>query len=64
MKNRLIVIGWLGIKTCYLNVDREEAIRRWCKQEGISVINEFEHRLLQQFEFDDEFGAYDAWDLP
>jgi hypothetical protein len=29
MKNRLVVIGFLSSYRCYLNVPREEAIRRY-----------------------------------
>lgn len=32
--NKLIAIGWRGVKTCYLNVTREEAIRRYTESDG------------------------------
>ncbi len=62
MKNRLISIGWMGVKQCYLNVPREEAIRRYladCPNEGPEVVAE---GYIEEFEFDDEFGAYAVWD--
>ena len=33
-KNRLVIIGWMGTKRAYLNVERDEAIRRYCESEG------------------------------
>lgn len=62
MKNKLIVIGYLGIKKAYLNISREDAIKRYTDQEGLDM--EYESRLIdevQEFEFNDEFGVYDAW---
>ena len=53
--NRLVVIGIIGLKRCYLNVSREDAVRRYEAAEGQKA----EH--VQEFEFTDEFGAYDAW---
>lgn len=56
--NRLVVIGFLGGKCCYLNVSKAEAIRRYEKSEEYIVggggVN------VEEFEFDDEFWAYDA----
>jgi hypothetical protein len=65
MKNKLISIGWLGIKRCYLNVSREEAIRRFVRDEcdGNPEITDetlTKDRLIEEFEFDDEFYAYDV----
>jgi hypothetical protein len=66
MKNKLIVIGWMGVKTAYLNVPKEEAINRYMKsnfgtprsanQEDLADFD-----FVQEFEFEDEFGTYDAW---
>lgn len=69
MKNKLITIGWTGTKRCYLNVPREEAVRRFVKSEmyGYETTEEIAlttaESLVEEFEFDDEFGAYDAWKI-
>ncbi|RUX60132.1 hypothetical protein [Mesorhizobium sp. M7A.F.Ca.CA.002.12.1.1] len=62
--NKLVVIGWLGIKTCYLNLSREDAIKRYKQDNPDSLFEEEALKrpdLIQEFEFEDEFGAYDAW---
>ena len=56
--NHLIVIGYIGTKRCYLNMSLEEARARYVKTEG----EEPEPRLIDEFDFEDEFGAYDAWE--
>jgi len=63
--NKLIVIGWLGTRTVYLNVTREEAIRRYATDEMIPDLKKAaayieENKLLEEFEFVDEFWAYDV----
>lgn len=67
-KNRLVVIGWLGVKRCYLNMTTEEAVERHLAYEarsGYDSIEELRERfdpsLVTEFEFDDQFGAYDAY---
>ena len=62
MKNRLISIGWLGLKKCYLNVDTDDAIERYCKSENMTR-EDFESEDIQidEFDFDDEFDAYSVW---
>lgn len=63
MKNRMISIGWLGVKTVYLNVSREEAIRRYKEADPDSLIEEEylkRNDLIEEIEFDDEFTAYDV----
>ena len=66
MKNKLVVIGYLGVKTCFLNVSREEAIQRFIKMNQIpgETTEELDQELLdsiKEFDFDDSFSAYDAW---
>ena len=56
MKHKLIVIGYLGLKRCYLDMSREEAIDRWQKMTGYQFAPN-----VSEIEFDDEFGAYDLW---
>jgi hypothetical protein len=62
--NKIISIGWLGIKACYLNVPLEEAIQRFIAMEDITR-EEFDKtykKLVHVVEFDDEFGAYEIWE--
>ena len=60
--NKLISIGYIGIKKCYLNITEEEAIRRYCKTENITR-QKFDEDNISIFtiEFKDEFGAYEIW---
>lgn len=55
--NHLIVIGYMGIKRCYLNISLEEARDRYFQSEG--DVPSFE--LIDEFDFEDEFCAYDAY---
>ena len=61
--NKLVVIGYIGIKRCYLNIDEKDAISRYIQSEGISeklfVDNDIQVDVI---EFDDEFGAYAVWE--
>lgn len=61
--NKLISIGWLGVLKCYLNVDKDEAIKRYCESQKISI-EEFEdsNYNVEEFEFTDTFDAYDVWE--
>ena len=63
MKHRLIAIGWTGDLNCYLDVDRETALARWEAQ----FQNEYSEGPgappITEFEFDDEFYAYQIWPL-
>ena len=58
--NTLIVIGWLGVRRAYLNVSREEAIRRYMEAEGEEDPPPPER--ITEFSFEDEFGCYDAYE--
>jgi hypothetical protein len=58
MKNKLITIGFIGFKKCYLNVTKEEAINRYLSDPNNLGIEDNE---VKEFEFDDEFEAYDCW---
>jgi hypothetical protein len=57
--NKLIVIGWMGVKTAYLNISREEAIARYMKSHGDDEPPPDD--VITEFEFKDEFGVYDAY---
>jgi len=56
MKHKLIVIGVTGRQRCYLDVDREEAIRRYRERDDA-----IEEAKVFEIEFDDEFGTYAVW---
>lgn len=58
--NKLTVIGYLGSKSCYLNVPLLEAKRRYLVDNPDSDLDDGFHSV-DQFTFEDEFDAYDAW---
>lgn len=58
--HRMVVIGHIGGKHCYLDLTNDQAIRRYCSAKGIEP-TEFDSDLLTAFEFNDQFEAYDAW---
>lgn len=66
-KNKIISIGWTGCKNCYLNVSREEAIARYNESERTIGSDPYDeayltkHGIIEEFEFDDEFNAYEVW---
>lgn len=66
MKNKIISIGWIGIKRCYLNISMNEALKRFAENENISVEEAKElienNDILDIIEFDDEFGAYSIYE--
>lgn len=56
--NKITYVGYLGLKTCYLNITEDEAIARWCKSNRMSL-NDFLCDCIDYdtIEFDDEFGS-------
>ena len=62
--NKLVVIGWIGCKYCYLNISEEDAINRYCISEEITS-EEFNNNEppIDILEFNDEFGAYAIYNL-
>ena len=62
-KHTLWVIGYLGEKSCYLDVSKDEACRRY-KLDNPDECIEFFNKNIRMVEFDDEFVAYDAWENP
>ena len=61
--NKIISIGYTGDKQCYLNVDEETAIARYCKSEDYSREDFEEYDLsIDTIYFDDEFGTYSIWE--
>lgn len=59
---RLIAIGYTGDRRCYLNVSREEAVRRYEESEGRPITDPTIHDTIQEFEFVDEFRTYEVWE--
>jgi hypothetical protein len=57
--NKIIVIGYIGSKSCYLNIEKEEAIKRYCEVNKISI-EEFDEKEfnLDVIEFYDVFIVY------
>lgn len=56
-KHRLVCIGWLGDFACYLDVPREEAMRRYRAENPETQPDDVR---VTEFEFEDEFYAYEA----
>lgn len=53
----LIVIGWLGIKRCYLDISKAEAIRLYTEtEEEVPTPDQ-----IREFTFHQQFSAYDVW---
>ena len=57
MKHHLILIGYISIKKAYLDISRDEAVRRFIASED----EEPEESNIKEFDFEDEFNVYDAW---
>jgi hypothetical protein len=55
-KHRLVSIGWLGSKTVYLDLTREEAIKRFQEDVGEDVTD----MPIKEVEFDRYFYAYEV----
>lgn len=59
VKHTLVVVGYIGCKRAYLDVSREEAVRRYRESEHE---DEVDLRRVKEIEFTDEFRAYDVWE--
>ena len=71
MHNKIVHIGFLGQYTCYLNVKKDDAIKRYIKSEfnlGFEEIKDAKQFLqesyqgtitVKEIEFKDEFGTYE-----
>lgn len=65
-KNKIIRIGFMGDNSCYLNIDKEEAVERYMKtglmrNEYKSIEDFMEGKglvSLEEINFEDEFYAY------
>lgn len=62
-KNTIVEIGYNGAAYAFLNMPKEEAIKRYCHIEKISQeefdLNKNVH--IREFDFDDVFGSYSVW---
>ena len=64
MSNRIITIGYIGLKKCYLNINEEDAIKKYCVSEQITKEN-FDNNVdisIDSIEFENEFECYDIWE--
>lgn len=64
MSNKIISIGYMGCKKCYLNINKEEAIKRYCKSKKITK-KEFDNfdNDVDVIVFEDVFECYDIWEI-
>jgi hypothetical protein len=66
-KNRLVVIGYVGVRRAYLNMSDDDALKRHLElewPEGWDAGTEADARsTLNSFEFTDTFGAYDCYSI-
>jgi len=56
MKNKIHLIGTTGNYTAYLNMSREEAIKRYVETHPLEAGRA---KIARTVEFDDEFEVYD-----
>lgn len=59
-QNTLIIIGMTGYYDAYLNVDMDEAIKRYAKKHVMPVDEVKEKEDIHSFTFEDEFHTYNA----
>lgn len=64
--NRLVVIHYQLKRIAFLNVSRDEAIRRWCELRELEDTPERRKSLeelgmITEFEFEDQFFTTGAW---
>jgi hypothetical protein len=59
-QHTLVIIGHMGVKRAYLDVEPAEAKRRYVESEGMSE-EEAKDLRVSFFAFEDEFGVYDAY---
>jgi hypothetical protein len=60
-KHTLVVIGYIGMKIAYLDIEREEAIRRY-KETHTEETDDVTDRIYE-IHFTDSFQVYEAWEL-
>lgn len=57
--NKMVVVGGMGSWICFLNIEKEEAIRRYKEYYGLP--EDSLKYTSHEFEFGDSFWAYDVW---
>lgn len=60
--NKIIKIGFRGVYSCYLNITKEDAIKRYRLEYDIPE-NEDIGANVEEFEFEDAFAAYDVYSI-
>lgn len=60
MKNYLQVIGFISNKLCFLNVSKEEALKRY--KETFDNYNDYNLDDVTTIHFEDSFQVYDIWE--
>ena len=56
----LIEIGYLGNRKCYLDIPRDEAIKRYESKHGKIELRS-KQLQINEFAFKDEFNAFEVW---
>lgn len=56
--NKMVVVGGMGSYICFLNVEKEEAIRRYLEYYGLP--EDSLKYTTYDFEFGDSFRVYDV----
>jgi hypothetical protein len=65
-RHKMVVIGFCGIKRCYLDIAPKDALQRYIKSDGqvddLITVEDYKKRgLLKVHTFRDEFEAYDIY---
>jgi hypothetical protein len=61
--DKLVIIGFTGLKKCYLNIKEQEAIKLYCIDENLSIEQFNENKIpIDRFNFNVQFNAYDVWE--
>jgi len=58
---KLISIGFIGDKTVYIDISKEEAIKRYDKENPEYTVVE-NSLSVEEIEIKDSFNVYDIWD--
>lgn len=57
---KFVVIGYIGQKTVYINMSKEEAMQRYNKENLEYTIKE-NNLIVTEMEVEDCFNVYDIW---
>jgi len=58
---KLVAIGYIGMKSVYINMSQEDAIKRY-DLENPNLTVEKEDLAVDEYEVKDSFSAYDIWE--